>query len=91
MRGVTAAAFPLIMLGAGAIVVAAIAGAGIGWFVVVPAVIVLLLGALTGAALAAVAFRRGELWWGLALLVTWPVAVPIYTARLRRPSREAEV
>lgn len=84
------AAFPVVVLGAGAVVVAAIAGAGIGWFVVVPAVMILLLGALTGAALAAVAFRRGELAWGLALLVTWPVSVPVYVARLRRRSSESE-
>ncbi|HEX6262901.1 MAG TPA: hypothetical protein VF097_08660 [Actinomycetota bacterium] len=92
MRGAAVAAFPVLVLGAAALIVAGLAGSGLSWVVVAPAAIVLLLGAVTGAALAALAFSRREPWWGLALLVAWPVAVPLYAAALRRRrSGEAEV
>lgn len=91
MRTAAAAAFPLIVVGAGVLVVAAVAGAGVSWLLVAPAAFVLLLGAVTGAALAALAFRRRELWWGLALLLAWPVTVPLYLAALGRRSAEREV
>lgn len=90
MSRATAVAFPVIVLGAAALVVGALAGWGIGWIVAAPAAVVLLLGAVTGAGMAALAFSRREPWWGLALLVGWPITVPLYVAALRR-SREAEV
>lgn len=92
MRTAAAAAFPVIVLGSAALLVAALAGAGVSWLVVAPAAMVLLMAALTGAGFAALAFSRRELWWGLALVVAWPVTVPLYLAALRRRrSPEAEV
>ena len=91
LRRVAGAAFTLIVAGAAVVVVAALAGFGMSWVVVAPAALVLLLGAVTGAALAALAFSRRQPWWGAALVLAWPVAVPLYLAALRRRSPEAEV
>ncbi len=92
LRRVAGAAFTLIVVGAAVVVVAALAGSGMSWVLVAPATIALLLGAVTGAALAALAFARREPWWGALLLVAWPVAVPLYLAALRRRrSAEPEV
>lgn len=91
MRNAALAAFPVTVVGAAVVVVAALAGSGMSWVVVAPAAAVLLLGAVTGAALAALAFARREPLWGALLVVAWPVAVPFYLAALRRRSPEAEV
>jgi hypothetical protein len=92
VRNAALAAFPVAVVGAAVVVVAALAGSGMSWVVVAPAAVVLVLGAVTGAALATLAFARREPWWGALLLVAWPVAVPFYLMVLRRRrSPEAEV
>ena len=85
--------FPVAVLGAAGVLVAAATGAGVGLPWVVLAGLVLAAAAVTGAGLASVAFARRDPWWGIGLVLAWPVAVPHYLRILlrRRRSVDAEV
>lgn len=90
VRRAVGAFFPLAIVGSATLLVARAAGAGIGvpWLVV--AGLVLVSGAVVAAGLAAYAFVRREPWWGILLLVAWPVVVPLYVGSLRRRSGESD-
>ena len=83
-------AFPLAVLGAAGVLVAAAAGARVGLPWVVLAGLALAAGAVTGAGLASVAFARRDAWWGIGLVLAWPVAVPLYLRILRRRRRSVD-
>lgn len=90
-RWVAGLALPILALGAATLLVLRAAGVGIGTPWLVLAGLVLVVGALAAAALAATAFVRREPWWGALLLVAWPVTLPLYVASLRRRSGEPQV
>ena len=86
-------AFPVAVLGAAGVLVAAAAGERVGLPWLVLSGLALATGAVAGAGLAAVAFARRDPWWGVGLVLAWPVAVPLYLRILlrRRRSVDAEV
>jgi hypothetical protein len=92
LRGLAGALFPVAVAGSGAAVVARLAGQPVGWILLVPAVSLLLAGMVAAAAPAAAAVARRDWWWAVALLVLWPVGIPLYLrARRTRASGQAEV
>ena len=104
MRSVSKAGVGLIAVGSAALVAASAAavileasGRDVGVFPLVVAGLVIALGVLMAAATAAHAFIRRRWGWAVALLLVWPVAVPLYLRTIYRaelgtsPSREAEV
>ncbi|HEX9824455.1 MAG TPA: hypothetical protein VGB51_08715 [Actinomycetota bacterium] len=104
MRSVSKVGVALIAVGSAALVAASAAavilqasGRDVGVFPLVVAGLVIALGVLMAAATAAHAFIRRRWGWAVALLLVWPVAVPLYLRAIYRaelltsPSREAEV
>lgn len=92
-RRILIVGFPVFVVGALATLVARIAGVGVPGAALVLAGLVLFAGALVAAALAAVALARRRWVWAAALVVAWPVTVPLYLAREGRasPSQRPEV
>jgi hypothetical protein len=78
-----AGAYVLLLVGGGVGLVAALAGKATSVPLVAAAVGALWLCAVVTAGLATHAFLRRRWWWGLALLVAWPLSVPAYVWRLR--------
>lgn len=85
-----AVGFPILVLGAVSALVVRAAGVVVGLPWLILAALVLLVGAVTGAGLATVAFLRRDPWWGIGLLLAWPVVVPLYVGALRERRRSAE-
>ncbi|HVM12395.1 MAG TPA: hypothetical protein VM638_07970 [Actinomycetota bacterium] len=79
-----AAGFPVLVVLAGWAVVSAIGGRSLPWFVLLAAGGALFLAAAISAACAAHAVVRRRLGWALALVVGWPVLVPVYLLRTVR-------
>ena len=90
MRAAAAVAFPVAVLGAAGVLVAAAAGTRVGVPWLVLSGLALVSGAVSGAGLAAVAFARRDPWWGIGLVLAWPVAVPLYLRILRRRRRSVD-
>lgn len=91
-RWAAGVSFPVVMLGAVALLLAGAAGADVGVPWLVLSGLFLVAGGVTAAGLAAFAFVRRQPWWGVLLLLAWPVVVPLYVRELwRRRSEEAEV
>jgi hypothetical protein len=80
LRAAAAAYLPLLAVAAWA-VVARLAGPGPSVWIVAPAAAWLALSALIAAACAAHALLARRWWWGIALVVLWPVSVPLYLWR----------
>lgn len=83
-------AFPAVVLGSVAALVARAAGARIGLPLVVLAALVVAVGALLAAGMATHAILRRRWGWAAGILVAWPVVVPFYVGELGG-SEEPEV
>jgi hypothetical protein len=69
-----------------------LAGRDVSVFVLAPAATFLVVGAVAAAGLAAFALLRRKWVWAAALVLAWPVALPLFLRALRRErSAEPEV
>lgn len=82
-------AFPLLVGGALAALVARVAGRDVAPALLVPAALLVVVGAVAAAALAAHAVWRRRWGWAAGLIVLWPVALPLYLRVLAAEDRDA--
>ncbi|MGH2683614.1 MAG: hypothetical protein ACRDIX_10315 [Actinomycetota bacterium] len=78
-----AATYVLLLVAGGVGLIATLAGAATSVPLVAAAVGALWLCSVVAAGLATHAFLRRRWWWGVALVVAWPVSVPAYVWKLR--------
>ncbi len=83
-------AFPALVAAAVAGLVARATGIDVPTAAVVLAALWLVAGVVGAAGLAALAVVRREWLWAAAMIVVWPLALPLYVGRLTRARRSDE-